>query len=771
MGNFNLYSKTAETEEPVALDQSFSSRVNDIAIHYILKQNVIDLLRLTDKEYSDNLIVLVSSVFEKNLTHEEIGLLNSHIESETIQEAILDLIPSNETAKKKMIMNIAKYYIKIMMIYSAIVSTLDPQYMYEDENGEKQVFYLKDFQQLKKIPKGVSPVLQQLTNPMNLCKRRVNILKNKLDDTEDDVYILNPGEKVCSSQGSRTLNDEVGIKELDLLYYDVFDYGQKSWKTRSPEMNIKYNNDLTLFYQTFTGEQVRPSRVKSFKDIELLDFRSLSYCTDPLFTQEFTVQKSNPYIKRYVEEIKLIEEETKIYRESLNEQLNVLFHMNTKNDETIYSINPKLTMKTILETEEKTRELISALYTDCERRFVNALILFEKIYDEQTKDLNQQQYNQLQKENVIGVNAPRNQIALEDEVELEEQPLYNSALYVNKPLPLPENYKEPEEKEEAKEEKEDDLYDMSYDQTYGQTKQEQPQEKQDLLDDGLDRPLNTVKPEEKDKSWISGITDTLSRFSAPAFAKEVVPEKEPQKDTFGLDAGDYGKTQEPEKDAFGFPKPAEPEKDMFGFPKPAEPEKEETVLPEKEEPEKDMFGFPKKEEPVNTNTNTNRNKNTNTNIVLKPLNLPRVDNPTLPYDTNTNRRAPGPVPLPVPGPVPLPAENRLKKNMNTLTNQAPNQPGLRILETRNPDVRNPETRNPDVRNPDAKIPDARNPDTRNPDVRNPDTRNPDARNPETRNPDARNQDARNLNAKKLEAKKEENRRNVARNMFGEPDLS
>ena len=756
MGNFNLYSKTAETEEPVALDQSFSSRVNDIAIHYILKQNVIDLLRLTDKEYSDNLIVLVSSVFEKNLTHEEIGLLNSHIESETIQEAILDLIPSNETAKKKMLMNIAKYYIKIMMIYSAIVSTLDPQYMYEDENGEKQVFYLKDFQQLKKIPKGVSPVLQQLTNPMNLCKRRVNILKNKLDETEDDFYILNPGEKVCSSQGSRTLNDEVGIKELDLLYYDVFDYGQKSWKTRSPEMNIKYNNDLTLFYQTFTGEQVRPSRVKSFKDIELLDFRSLSYCTDPLFTQEFTVPKSNPYIKRYVEEIKLIEEETKIYRESLNEQLNVLFHMNTKNDETIYSINPKLTMKTILETEEKTRELISALYTDCERRFVNALILFEKIYDEQTKDLNQQQYTQLQKENVIGVNAPRNQIALEDEVELEEEPLYNSALYVNKPLPLPDNYKEPELKQEEEE-------NPLYDQTYGKATQEaiqevkqeptqepiqqatqeptqeatqevNPQEPQDnLLNTGLD----TVKSEEKDKSWISGITDTLSRFSAPAFTpKEVVPEKEPQKDTFGLDLG-YGEAPV-EKDMFGFPKPAEPEKDMFGFPK-----KEEPV------PEKDMFGFTKAEEPmplpVNTNTNANKNTNTNknTNIVLKPLNLPRVEDPTRLYDNNTNRRAPGPVPLPMPlpGPVPLP----VKTNTTIVSNQAPNQPGVR---------------NPDARNPDARIPDARIPDARNAEPKNPYATNLGLRNAETRNPDARKPE-----------KKEENRRNVARNMFGEPDLS
>jgi hypothetical protein len=105
MGNYNLYSTETKTEEPVPLDQSFSTHVNDIAIHYILKQNVIDLLRLTDKEYADNLIVLVSSVFDKNLTPEEIGLLNSHIgdsgsgEEETVQEAILDLIPSNENAK------------------------------------------------------------------------------------------------------------------------------------------------------------------------------------------------------------------------------------------------------------------------------------------------------------------------------------------------------------------------------------------------------------------------------------------------------------------------------------------------------------------------------------------------------------------------------------------------------------------------------------------------------------------------------------------------
>ena len=715
----NLYSKTLSNEvstetstEPVPLDQSFSSHVNDIAIHYILKQNVIDLLRLTDKEYADNLIVLVSNVFDKNLTHEEIGLLNSHIESETIQEAILDLIPSNETIKKKMLLNISKYYIKIMMIYSAIVSTLDPQYMYEDEKGEKQVFYLKDVQQLKKIPKNVSPVLQQLTNPMNLCKRRVSILKNKLDDTEDDVYILNPGEKVCSTEGKRTLHDEVGIKELDLLYYDIFDYGQKSWKSRSPEMEIKYNNDLTLFYQTFTGKQERPSHVKSFKDIELLDLRSLTYCTDPLFTQEFTVPKTNPYIKRYVEEIKQIEEETRLYRETLNAQLNILFHMNTKNDATTYSINPKLTMKVILETEEETREIIRALYTDCERRFVNALLLFEKIYNEQTKNLNQQQYNQIQKRNVINTN--RNKI--EDDVEIEEEPLYNKALYVNKPIGLPEYYGEPALEPQPQEPPQEPPQEF-------QEKQEpEPDVQKDNpfntgLNVGLPResvqePLNKpenkpeTKPENKPinpstSSWLSGITDTFSRLSGPS--KEE-PKKVPETNTFGAIEKEDNPSKPIEKDLFGNTKePVAPvEKDIFGYPvvPKVEPVTEPVTEPVSQPtnkpvqaPSVDLFGYPVAPVP-------NQNNKRETNIVLKPFTLNPIEkpmnknenvwsSPTLPEPAAPVPDAPvpaAPVPAaPVPAaPVPVPASNNMNNSMRKpmVQENSVNRPNLNRKENK-----------------------------------------------------------------------------------------
>ena len=59
---------------------------------------------------------------------------------------------------------------------------------------------------------------------MNLCRKRLSILKNKLDLNVDESFIkLNPGEQLCSMSTTNTLTDEVGIKELDLLYYDIFD--------------------------------------------------------------------------------------------------------------------------------------------------------------------------------------------------------------------------------------------------------------------------------------------------------------------------------------------------------------------------------------------------------------------------------------------------------------------------------------------------------------------------------------------------------------------
>ena len=78
MGN-----KLSTSNEPMDI-KSLSSQIDDIAIHYILKQNTIDLLRLTDKEYYDNLILLVGNLFEKKLSDLEVGSMNQRIYPETI---------------------------------------------------------------------------------------------------------------------------------------------------------------------------------------------------------------------------------------------------------------------------------------------------------------------------------------------------------------------------------------------------------------------------------------------------------------------------------------------------------------------------------------------------------------------------------------------------------------------------------------------------------------------------------------------------------------
>ena len=415
--------------------KSLSTQIDDIAVHYILKQNTIDLLRLTDKEYYDNLIILTSKILEHRLNDVEIGMIHNRVNgntnvgnSETIGEAVFSLVPESERIKNKMIMNISKFYIKIIMIYSAIVSTIDPQYTYEDETGQKQVFYLKDIDAYKKIPRGITPTISQISNPMNLCRKRLNILKNKLDSSDPDEVTLNPGEKLCDpDMNLYNLTDEVGIKELDLLYYDIFDYEKKTWSKRSKEMDTNYKRDLTLFYQIFTGKSRRPVEVKSFKDIELLDFRTIDYCRQgDLFMKDMRVSKTNQDIIEYLDHIKKIEESTLIYRQKLSDILKQIFIMKTVTKPAVdgiqaelmsnvmlggffwkkktehepipepviqnieYTINTELTLNDINKLEEVTRKTILELYLTCQKNFIKALLVFEKIYEDQTKNINEQ---------------------------------------------------------------------------------------------------------------------------------------------------------------------------------------------------------------------------------------------------------------------------------------------------------------------------------------------------------------------------------------------
>ena len=217
------------SKEPTEM-ATLASQIDDIAVHYILNQNTIDLLRLTDKEYYDNLIILTGDILNKKLNYLELGFLNNRIFGKKTISDMVDVIPASNKLKDKVVYNISKFYIKIIMIYSAIATTIDPQYSYETKDGNKRTFYLKDMDEYKNIPKNVKPILVQLTNPMNLCRKRLDILKNKLDLNVDDSFIkISPGEKLCSLTTTSKLTDEVGW----------FNYGGKHH-----ELLLDFVNDL-----------------------------------------------------------------------------------------------------------------------------------------------------------------------------------------------------------------------------------------------------------------------------------------------------------------------------------------------------------------------------------------------------------------------------------------------------------------------------------------------------------------------------------------------
>ncbi len=426
--NFSFEKKDNITPEETL---TLSGQIDDIAIHYILKQNTIDLLRLSDKEYYDNLIILTNKIFNEKLSPFEIGTLSHKIKGETtIQNAVFDLIPSNEKIKNQMIQNISKYYIKILTIYSAIVSTIDPQYSYEDENGEKQFFYLKDIESYKEIPHNSQPILSQLSNPMNLCRKRITILKNKLDMSDESFVTLNPGEKICETPMVFKLTDEIGIKELDLLYYDIFDYETKEWSKQSKEMKKKYNKDLTLFYQVFTGNKVKPKEIQSFKDIELLDFKGLNYCNDTFFKRDMMIPKHHHLIEKYLQKIKLIEDTTSLFRQKLITILKQLFLIKSvESNEPTYMINPDLTMDTILQIENETRDTIIKLYSSCERYFIQAILIFEELYEEQSFNISNEREKNINKNtlNIPPVTEP-NMVS-----NSFFEPLYNRPLNTKEP--------------------------------------------------------------------------------------------------------------------------------------------------------------------------------------------------------------------------------------------------------------------------------------------------------------------------------------------------
>ena len=123
-----------------------------IATYYILTMDFQSLKKLTEKEYCNNLVILTSDIIKKYFNDLDITYLAQRIKNgaevnELMKEHVTFLTKNQfdsldvkndkqkNIRKKRACIGIAKFYIKIAHIFSAIIMTINPVYTYKDANG------------------------------------------------------------------------------------------------------------------------------------------------------------------------------------------------------------------------------------------------------------------------------------------------------------------------------------------------------------------------------------------------------------------------------------------------------------------------------------------------------------------------------------------------------------------------------------------------------------------------------------------------------------
>ncbi|MCJ7800746.1 MAG: hypothetical protein MUP82_00115 [Candidatus Marinimicrobia bacterium] len=414
MGNLNTIplNKSADKEF-----QNFYDIIDYIASYYILTMDFKSLSKLSEKAYCDKLVVLTADIVERYVNDMDItylaqkikgGVEVNNLSNEKVKfinkDSLESLDISNDAQKsikkKRVCIGIAKFYVKIAHIFSAIVMTINPVYTYKDSTGKtvKTTLLEKD-----KIPKNVNRKLYKL----NICDNRIRALKRGeiVDNVTGDVTIQ---PKVCDMNVGKnnleaTLADEPGITELMKLYLDdKYDYSNGTFTGMTPETNSQFMKDLKLFYTAFTGNENMPSTVTKFSDIKLRDYSKKAGCQgeNPLFKAKYTLNKKDQLFVEYAENTKKMIQSAADNQSKLLSVINELFTyvIDPYSNKRVIRINPDLNEDTLQRSVEKTRKFIVGLYVKCETDYVNGMKIYEAIVETKILETTKNQILTLEKD-------------------------------------------------------------------------------------------------------------------------------------------------------------------------------------------------------------------------------------------------------------------------------------------------------------------------------------------------------------------------------------
>jgi len=413
MGNSNSTNKEEQDNDELK-PKTISQILDYVATHYIVTMDFKSLRKLYDKEYCDKLVILTSDIIERYFTDLEITYLAQRIKSgvevnEIDKDKVLffdrDMLDKldiqNSIKKKRICIGIAKFYIKIAHIFAAIVTTINPIYVYKDTEGNtvKANLYEKS-----KIPANTPRSIYKL----NICENRIEALKNGHEIVADNTGNISISPDICSmnigdNEELKDLDDEPGISELmDLYYDDDYDYQTGRFTGMSEKTKQIFLEDLKIFYNVFSGNSGSlPENITKFSDIKLRDYHKMEQCQGDRPKFETTVKGplSEELFSKYADNLKNMIVSANVNQKALLSIINQIFvyTIDPQTNQKRIRITPKLTEDRLQEIVVETRALIIKLYLTCETNYVEGLKIYEAIVDLKIYEIATSQIKNLQK--------------------------------------------------------------------------------------------------------------------------------------------------------------------------------------------------------------------------------------------------------------------------------------------------------------------------------------------------------------------------------------
>lgn len=398
MGNqFSTNSNTQEEAEEVDkndISKPMSSYeiIDYIATYYILTADFVSLTRLnSNKDYCDNLVVLTSDIIDRYFTDMEITYLaqrtqNGIVIDETKKDKMIfidkdDLAKldiNNPLKKKRVCQGIAKFYIQVAHVFATIVRTVNPVYVYRDNEGN---IVRANLYEKHNIPEGVPREMYK----MNICDMRIKALQgnqNYFNLGPEDPMTINPD--ICSmniddSGNVKTLIEEPGIPELEHLYYDDgYNYETGKFEKMSEDAVIQYEDDLKLFHEAFTGNP-KDETIRKFSDIKLRDFGKSEECSGNV--PEIKGSLKDELFAQYADNLRRMIDNANKNQDRLTDIINKLFTYieDPQTKKKVVRINPQLTEDGLQKVVAETRELVVKMYLTCERDFEEGINIYKAI--------------------------------------------------------------------------------------------------------------------------------------------------------------------------------------------------------------------------------------------------------------------------------------------------------------------------------------------------------------------------------------------------------